>query len=115
MFNTTIIGIPQKCLNRLCGHPFYRESHQGWEAKNETEAIAVMHCSRCGDKFACVQPYSIVHDYKAKLPPDPNRIKKSRGPITEAELERIQERLKSNSNPLQSLTHDYSSPPGNLE
>lgn len=103
MFNQTIFGMPRKCPNRTCRHPFYKESHLGWLPKSEVEAFAVMRCPKCKDTFMVVQLMSMVHEYKEKLPKDPKKAAiKLEGPITLAEISRIRKRLET-ENPLPSL------------
>lgn len=103
MFKQTIVGTPMQCINRTCKAAFYRESHLGYYPKNEMEVYAIMKCPKCKDTFAIVQPVSIVHEYRDKLPKDPKKTAK-RTPITQKELETMSKKLQDdNFNPLASL------------
>jgi hypothetical protein len=103
MFKQTIVGTPMQCINRTCKAAFYRESHLGYYPKNEIEVYAIMKCPKCKDTFAIVQPVSIVHEYRDKLPKDPKKTAK-RTPITQKELETMSKKLQDdNFNPLASL------------
>jgi hypothetical protein len=67
------------------------------------EVYAIMKCPKCKDTFAIVQPVSIVHEYRDKLPKDPKKTAK-RTPITQKELETMSKKLQDdNFNPLASL------------
>lgn len=103
MFNQTIFGMPRCCLNRLCRHPFYRESHLGWMPKSEVEAYAIMRCPNCGDTFAVVQLMSMVHEYKERLPRDPKKAELRGGPITAKEINQMRKRLDTDPHILTSL------------
>ena len=103
MFKQTIVGTPMQCINRTCKAAFYRESHLGYYPKNEMEVYAIMKCPKCKDTFAIVQPVSIVHEYRDKLPKDPKKTAK-RTPITQKELETMSKKLQDdNFNPLASV------------
>jgi hypothetical protein len=103
MFKQTIVGTPMQCINRTCKAAFYRESHLGYYPKNEIEVYAIMKCPKCKDTFAIVQPVSIVHEYRDKLPKDPKKTAK-RTPITQKELETMSKKLQDDTfNPLASL------------
>ena len=103
MFKQTIVGTPMQCINRTCKAAFYRESHLGYYPKNEIEVYAIMKCPKCKDTFAIVQPVSIVHEDRDKLPKDPKKTAK-RTPITQKELETMSKKLQDdNFNPLASL------------
>jgi hypothetical protein len=92
-----------QCIDRTCKAAFYRESHLGYYPKNEMEVYAIMKCPKCKDTFAIVQPVSIVHEYRDKLPKDPKKTAK-RTPITQKELETMSKKLQDdNFNPLASL------------
>lgn len=103
MFKQTIVGAPLQCLNRTCKASFYRESHLGYYPKNEVEVYAVVKCPKCKDTFAIVQPVSIVHEYKNKLPKEPKKNMKL-SPITQKEIDNFSRKMADISvNPLSSL------------
>lgn len=103
MYHQTIFGMPRRCPNRTCRHPFYKESHLGWLPKSEVQALAIMRCPKCRDTFAVVQLLSMVHEYKEKLPADPRNISLMEGPITLAEVNRMRKKLDTEPNPLSLL------------
>ena len=105
MHHQTIVGRPKKCLNRLCKHPFFKESHLGWLPKSEVEIYAVMRCLKCKDTFAVVQLISMAHDYRRILPRDPN-LQNIDQPITKNEIRNLQKKLED-SNILHSLMEGY--------
>jgi len=105
MFNQVIFGMPKRCANRNCRHPFYQESHLGWLPKNEVEAFAIMRCPKCKDTFKVTQMLSMVHGYKENLPRDP-RIVKLESPITTKEIEKMRKKLET-GNPLKTLYPGY--------
>ena len=94
MFHQTIVGKPNKCLNRTCKHPFCKESHLGWLPKSEIEVFAIMRCIKCKDTFAVVQLISMAEDYKIKLPSDPNKINAT-GSISKKEISLMRKKLDS--------------------
>lgn len=94
MFHQTIVGKPKQCLNRICKHPFFLESHLGWLPKSEVEVYAIMRCSKCKDTFAVVQLISMAHDYKTSLPKDPAQNSPT-GPITKNEILSFRKKLDS--------------------
>jgi phage FluMu protein Com len=103
MFKQTIVGAPLQCLNRTCKASFYRESHLGYYPKNEVEVYAVVKCPKCKDTFAIVQPVSIVHEYKNKLPKEPKKNLKL-NPITQKEIDNFSRKMADVTvNPLSSL------------
>ncbi len=103
MFKQTIVGNPLQCINRNCKANFYRESHLGYYPKNEVEVYAVVKCPKCMDTFAIVQPVSMVHEYKNKLPRDPKKVAK-RNPITQKEIDNLSKKMADKSfNPLSTL------------
>jgi hypothetical protein len=112
MFHQTIVGKPKQCLNRICKHPFFLESHLGWLPKSEVEVYAIMRCSKCKDTFAVVQLISMAQEYKAALPKDPMQVPVS-GPISKKEISSFKKKL-DHKDSLKSLLEGYKPGGSNL-
>lgn len=112
MYHQTIVGKPKNCLNRICKHPFSKESHLGWMPKSEIEVLTVMRCMKCKDTFAVVQLISMADEYKNNLPSDITKTNQS-GPISKKEINLMRKRLETKDN-LKNLFEGYKPNASNL-
>ena len=103
MSSQTFWGMPKRCPNRTCKAAFYFECHKGFVEKSEVEAIAVMRCQKCGDTFSIIQPYSLIHEYREKLPRSPKTECGSGDVISFEDVRKMRVVLEGPNNPLKSL------------
>lgn len=103
MSSQTFWGMPKCCRNRTCKATFYYECHKGFIERSELEAVAVMRCLKCQDTFAIIQPISMIHEYKEKLPRSPKTEVGSGESISYEDIRKVRVVLDGNVNPLKNL------------
>jgi len=97
MYTQIIVGTPKCCPNRQCKAVFHRDCHLGWLPKSEIEALVVMRCSKCKDRFAIVQMYSQVFEYFQRLPMNPLK-RRPTNPISDKEVRMMRKKLDETQN-----------------